>query len=400
MGSLGAVHGEEAAHFLEDAVERTGLEAAFGLDDVAVHRITRPDHRMALALHRADQRGKAGFDLFIAEAADQGDAPRLAPRVEQVELAQQFIRAHARTALHAQRIADPAQELDMGRSFKAGAVADPQHVGRRIVPVPGQRIAAGHRLLVGQVQRLVAGIEACSLKLRHGLRVDPAGLHEVQRLANPVRHFGEAVGPRAAPHEIQRPLVDLAQVGIAAGREGAQQVERRRGLRIGLEQALRIGDARFSGEIDPVDVVAQIAWQFDAILHFDRRRARLGKLSGHAAHLHHRLLAGKGQHHRHLQQHAEGVADVVGVKFGKAFGAVPALEQETLARRHFGQVRLQRARLAREDQRGKVRKRPGYLVQRLGVGIGRQMPRFLGLPAIGGPRACHFTNAPDAKRAP
>jgi hypothetical protein len=37
---------------------------------------------------------------------------------------------------------------------------------------------------------------------------------------------------------------------------------------------------------------------------------------------------GEGQHHRHLQQHAEGVADVVGDGIGEALGAVAALQQE------------------------------------------------------------------------
>ena len=40
--------------------------------------------------------------------------------------------------------------------------------------------------------------------------------------------------------------MDIAQIGIAALGEGAQQVERRRRLAIGLELALRIGDARLA----------------------------------------------------------------------------------------------------------------------------------------------------------
>ena len=183
--------------------------------------------------------------------------------------------------------------------------------------------------------------------------------------------------------------MDLAQVGIATGGEGTQQIERRRALRIGLHQPLRIGDTRFRSELDPVDVVAQIAWQFDPALHFDWRGAWLGKLTSHPADLDHRLLAGKGQHHRHLQQHPEGIADIVRVKFGKAFGAVTALQQETFARSNFGQIGLQRAGFTGEDQRGKAGERTCDLVERRGVGIGRQMPCFLGLPAFRGPVTRH-----------
>jgi hypothetical protein len=67
-------------------------------------------------------------------------------------------------------------------------------------------------------------------------------------------------------------------------------------------------------------------------------RARLGELAGHAANLHHRLLAGEGHHHRHLQQHAEGVADVVGMELGEAFRAIATLQQERLAIHHIGKV--------------------------------------------------------------
>src|SRR5579871_520526 len=64
--TLGAVHGEEAAHFVKDAIERPRLVAGVGLDHVAVHRIARPHHRMPLALHRADQLGQAILDLVVA----------------------------------------------------------------------------------------------------------------------------------------------------------------------------------------------------------------------------------------------------------------------------------------------------------------------------------------------
>ena len=87
-----------------------------------------------------------------------------------------------------------------------------------------------------------------------------------------------------------------------------------------------------------------------------RRGARLGELAGDAADLHHRRAAGKGQHHRHLQEDAEEVADVVGAVLGEALGAVAALQQESLARGDARQRLLQLARLACKNQRRKGRK--------------------------------------------
>ena len=243
----------------------------------------------------------------------------------------------------------------MGRSFEAGAVADPQEVGRGVVPVAGQRILARHRLLVGEQQRLVARVEMRALKLRHRLRVDPARRHEVERVADPVGQRLVAFRPRAATHEVERPAMDLLEVGITALREGAQQVERRRGLVVAADHPLRIGAARVLVEGDVVDVVAAIAGQRDAALFFGGRRARLGELAGHAAELHHRQLRGIGQHHRHLQDDAEGVANVVRVEFGEALGAIAALQQKSLAGSDLGQLGRQRARLAGEDERRETR---------------------------------------------
>ena len=60
---------------------------------------------------------------------------------------------------------------------------------------------------------------------------------------------------------------------------------------------------------------------------------------------------GVAEHHRHLQQHLHRVAQRIGVEFGERFGAVAALQQERLAGRGAGKLRLQRACLAGEDQR-------------------------------------------------
>ncbi len=181
----------------------------------------------------------------------------------------------------------------------------------------------------------------------------------------------------------------VLEVGVAAGGEGADQVQRRGRLPIRLELAVRIGDARFRREGDVVDDVAAVARQLDAVLHLGVGRARLGELAGDAPDLHHRQRAGEGEYHRHLQEDAEEIADVIGRVLGEALGAIAALEQERLARRDAGQRLLELARLAREDQRreaGQLRLDGGEL---RGVRIGRGLLDRLLPPARGGPSVVH-----------
>ena len=59
-----------------------------------------------------------------------------------------------------------------------------------------------------------------------------------------VGELAVALALRAVGDEAQVPAVDAVQVGIAALGEGAQQVERRGRLVVGLHHALRIGAAR------------------------------------------------------------------------------------------------------------------------------------------------------------
>ncbi|OIQ64615.1 hypothetical protein GALL_538330 [mine drainage metagenome] len=184
-----------------------------------------------------------------------------------------------------------------------------------------------------------------------------------------------------------------AKIGETAGGKGAQQIERRRRLAIGHQLALRIGGARLRRERDVVDDIAAIARQFDAVDLLGRRRTRLCKLSGDAADLHHRHRAGIGQDHRHLQQHAEEIADIVGAVLGEAFGAIAALEQEGLAGRHARQRLFQVAGLACENQRRKRRKLRLDIRQCLGIGIFGHLLNRLGAPAVGCPPLGHDVNS-------
>ena len=148
MGAFRAVHGEEALHFGKDSVERARLVARIGLDDVAVHRVAAPHHRVPFTRHGAHKARQRSFDLVMPEPRYQRHAARFARGVEHIEHTQQRIRLQAGAALHADGVVDATHEFDMGGFGKARAVTDPEHMRGGVVPFAGQRIAARHRFLV------------------------------------------------------------------------------------------------------------------------------------------------------------------------------------------------------------------------------------------------------------
>src|ERR1700730_5394228 len=135
--------------------------------------------------------------------------------------------------------------------------------------------------------------------------------------------------------EAERPLASIGEVGVAAVHEGAQEIERGSRGAIGLDLSCRIWSARFLGELDSIDAVAAVARQFLAYPLPPRSRSGLGNFSGNAADLDHRERRAIGQHHRHLQEYTQVVADIVGADvvgagLGKALRAVASLPQEPL----------------------------------------------------------------------
>ena len=400
MSAFGTMHVEKSAHFAQDALERAGLQAARAFHHIAVHRIAGPDDLVPFPLHRAHQWCQSCGHLVMPKAADQRDPPRFTLRVHHVEQTDQRIRLQAGAAFHADGIGQPAHELDMGRAFEPRAIADPQEMRAGVVILLAGRAGPRQCLLIGQQQRLMAGVERGRLQLRQALRVDPASSHERQRLVYPVGHILIGLGPFALPHEIQRPLMDLAEIGEATAGEGAQQIERGGGLAVGAQHALRIGLTRAGLEIDVVDDIAAIAGQFFCALHFGRRGTRLGELPCHAAHLHHRKLAGIGQHHRHLQDDAKAVADIVRMKFGEALGAVAALQKEALPRLHLGQFGLQRVDFAGEHQRRIAAERLLHRLQRGSIAIIGHLNAFMRAPALRGPIGRHVSHPSIPATAP
>ena len=201
---------------------------------------------------------------------------------------------------------------------------------------------------------------------------------------------------RAVLDERQHPLVRVRKIRITAGGESAQQIERRRRLPVGLELAAWIGSACFRRKVDAVDDVAAIGRQLHRAAFFDRRRTRLGELSGDAADLHHRRRRGIGQHHRHLQEQPEEIADVVGAVLGEALGAIATLEEECLAGGNLRQSAFEVACLTCKNQWRKARKLGLDIGECLGVGVIRHLHDRLVAPGVRAPllRICQLWHPP------
>ncbi len=179
--------------------------------------------------------------------------------------------------------------------------------------------------------------------------------------------------------------MDVLEIGVAAGGEGAQKIEGRGGLAIGFQLPARVGLAGGGCELDVVDDVAAIGRQGDAVDRLQVGGAGLGELAGDAADLHDRRRGGEGHHHRHLQEHAEEVADVVGRMLAETLGAISTLEQERIARGRLAQSLLELARFTCKNQRRKAGKLALGFSERRAIGIGGRLGDRLCPPAIRGP---------------
>ena len=116
--------------------------------------------------------------------------------------------------------------------------------------------------------------------------------------------------------------MDAVHVSKTACRKSAQQVQRCRCLRVGLQHLGRIRDPRFRREGQFVDDVTTVAGQFHAIDHLCWGAAWFGELTGHPAYFDHRHLGTISQNHRHLQHDLECIANAICTELFKAFGAI------------------------------------------------------------------------------
>ena len=209
---------------------------------------------------------------------------------------------------------------------------------------------AGFDTLTAQQQRFVTGVE---LHLAHGavVGVEPAGVHEPQGRIDAARQHLIALAGGAGGHELLIPVVHLPQVGVAAPCERSQQVERRRGGAVCLQQAGRVGRAGLRFERDVVDNVAAEDGQRQAVTGLGGRAARLGELTGDSAHLDDGQPGGVLHHHGHLQDHLEAVADLICGRKLERLGAVAGLQYKCLAGADVPEQLSQPPGLACKNQR-------------------------------------------------
>ena len=176
-----------------------------------------------------------------------------------------------RPELAGQRVLDSREELDVRVVRVARALADPQQMGRAVVPVAGEAVAPREALLVRQDQALVAGPEIDLVQLMLALQVDAAGRHEAQGVVDAARDplVAAPSGERATNSWFQRwTCVRSAKPPLVKARS---RLRRRRRLVVGLQQPRGIGRSRAGLGGVVVDHVAAERRQLD-----DRRRARWG----------------------------------------------------------------------------------------------------------------------------
>ena len=213
------------------------------------------------------------------------------------------------------------------------------------------------------------GVEVDGVEL---VGVDPDGVHEREGTVDLGADALVAHAHRAALHEVGVPRMHLAEVGVAAGGEGAREVQRGRRRVVHVDEPLRVVHPRLGSEVEAVDGVASVGREGDAISCLGVARARLGVLAGETTDLDHRNAGRVGEHDRHREQHPQLVADVLGGDALERLGAVAALEQERLAPADGCESIAEVVALTGEDER----RHPAQLLDR---GVARGSIRIRGL---------------------
>ncbi len=346
------MRGDESDDFTQDFVEVACLAPIVGGKRVAVHWIADPHHRVSGFAHRAQQWTQRRLHIVGTHPRNQGESPGNAVGVQGVAERQHVVSRGVRPDLHADWIADASQELHVGTVQLSSALADPQHVRRAVVPLTGEGVLASQCLFVAENQRLVRGVHVNLVERTVAFGVDAACPHECECPLDFCRHLFVALTLGARSNELLVPCMHAIEVGKASLGERAQQVERARRLMVCLNQPLRIGDSRFvmwGGVVHHVTTERRNLTRADLL---GVTRAWLGELTGDTSHLHHGYAHGVREHHGHLQDDAELLANIDRRELLETLGAVAGLQQEGVAVGHLTERGQKGACLAREDQRG------------------------------------------------
>eukprot|EP00968_Pinguiococcus_pyrenoidosus_P002911 scaffold170_cov281-Pinguiococcus_pyrenoidosus.AAC.13 len=328
---------EEGTQLRADPVEGPRLVAALRLEGVSMHRIAHPEHLLPLALHGTDQARKVLPKLLGTHAHDDGEPAGDVVGVERVDDLQQLVLGALVADLHAERVSNSSRELHVGTVELTSPLADPEHVRGAVVPLPRRAVLAGEGFLIRQEQALMSSVEVRGAERRAG-RVHTDRLHEAERLVDLSAQRAVLRALRRLLDEVEVPGVQPGHVRVATGREGAQDVQRLCALVVGIDHPPRVVDARLGRELLSVDVVPAVGRQGHAVARLVRLRARLGELACHAADLDDRHAAAEGQDQRLLENHAEGIADMIDAELVEGFLGMQALTDRSARRSAAGRL--------------------------------------------------------------
>ena len=316
-----------------------------------MHRIRRPDDGVPGVPNGADDRRQRVDEALRPHPHDQRQPPGPPRRIEPLAELDDLVGGRRRPELDPERVVDAGEELDVRASQLVRSLADPEHVRRAVVPVAGQRVLPRQRLLVVEHEALVARPQIDAVEpLRLG-DVDPAGADEVERALDLGGERLVALSLGRARDELLVPRVHLGEIGEAAVREGADEVERGRGLVVDPQQPRRIGRPRLERRRVVVDHVTEERRQLEVPHALRRLRSRLRELARDPADLHERQPGAVDHHHRHLQEDLQLLADRDRAEVAKRLGALARLEQKRPAAGDVAERRLEVSRLAREHER-------------------------------------------------
>jgi hypothetical protein len=160
-GQVPSPRGREEAVDLGAGCRRSrGSCARRRRERVAVHRVARPHHRVPGVAHGPqDRRQRRPRSSSAPMRLISVSRPGMRSGLSALAQLEHLVGGGRGADLAADRVADAAEELDVRAVELAGALADPEHVRRAVVPVAGERVLPGERLLVAEHQRLVARVE-------------------------------------------------------------------------------------------------------------------------------------------------------------------------------------------------------------------------------------------------
>ena len=340
---------EEGPELVTDGVEVARLVSRIGLAGVAVDGVGDPKHTLALPLDGPDESGQILAQLLGTHADNDGQPSGDVVGVHGIDDVDQFVGGALVGNLDADRIANATDEFEVGGIEVAGTLADPEHVGRAVVPLASGGVLPGKGLLVGEEEALVGGEEVGLGEVGIG-RINANGLHETERLIDLGGKLAVTRTLLGVLHKVQVPSVETTEIGISTGRKGPKDVEGLGTLVVGLDHVEGVVPTSLLGELLGVDDVTAVRGEGNAILDLIGLGSGLGELSGHASNLDDGHGTSKGEDQTHLENDAEGIPNMIDVELIEGLGAVTAHEEEALSVAGTGQLLVEGADLAGKDE--------------------------------------------------